>query len=139
MANKHETIVNNLITDFSVQNRGRLFKNHTGGAWMCNRVDEDYFITDEKNNKNYRIVTLFNARFIKYGLRAKNEKLVDLVGFEFINNVPVWCMVEVKTKSHMRLESHQKDALNMAVNMGGRAYIAREIDSGYELEEWVVK
>lgn len=139
MAGKHEQIVNDLIITWSVQGRGRLFKNHTGGAWMCNKVISDKMTKDPKTGRLIKIVTLFNARFIKYGLRAKDEKLVDLVGFEVVEGRPVWCVIEVKTDGYSKITKEQKNCLDMAVRFGGRAYVARESVDGYSIDEWMVK
>jgi len=136
MANKHESIVNQLMFDWSECNRGRLFKNHTGGAWTSTRVDNEHFITD-KNKRQFKVVTLWNASFIKYGLRAGDKKFTDLVGFELINGVAVFCCVEVKTFGYKTLTDEQKDCLNMCVNFGGRAYVAMETEEGYFLERWL--
>lgn len=135
MASTHEQIVEKIQTDWSVQNRGRVFKNHSGGAWR-GRVTEELFITDKKNNRK-RIIHLYDANFIKYGLRSKSQTLLDLMGFEIIDNVAVFCGIEAKTLKHKKLEKGQIDALNMIKNFNGRAYVARQIESDkieYEME-----
>lgn len=144
MASKHEQIVNQLMIDWSECNRGRLFKNHTGGAWTSTRIDNEYYITD-KNKRQFKVVTLWNANFIKYGLRAGDKKFTDLVGFEFFIlydkdgnevNIAVFTCIEVKTFGYKTLTDEQKDCLNMCVNFGGRAYVAMETEDGYFLERW---
>ena len=137
MATNHEKIVSQLMLDWSSSNRGRLFKNHTGGAWTSTRIDNEYFVTD-KNKRQFKVVTLWNANFIKYGLRAGDKKFTDLVGFEVMDNKAVFCCIEVKTFGYKTLTDEQKDCLTMCVNFGGRGYVAMETDEGYFLEEWKV-
>jgi len=75
---------------------------------------------------------------------SKNGKKVvgfpDLFGWEYdtryVKPVPVFCMIEVKTRKYSKLTQEQKNHLNYCVSIGGKAYVAREVDSGYDLVEW---
>lgn len=101
--------------DWSKNNRGRLFKNHVGTAF------------------------LYAGKKISYGLGKGTS---DLIGFEYIkihelNTAPVFCAVEIKTVASPRLTSLQKNFLNYIKSIGGRAYIARENDENYSLSEYV--
>ena len=88
------------------EKRGRLFVNPCG------------FATKEK---------------VKYGLHNGSS---DLIGFEYVNRYPVFCCVEIKTKAYPKLSKEQKIWLDMVVNIGGRAYIAREKKDEYVIEEY---
>ena len=121
MADKHTAIQTQVITDWSVQKRGRLF--------ICQQGKFRYLHTDG-------VITI--SPYPK-----KQSGFPDLFGWEFddryIIPVPVFCMVEVKTVKYSKLSPEQLDHLNYCVQIGGRAYVARETDSGYELVEWGVK
>ncbi len=75
-------------------------------------------------------------------LTRKFKGFSDIFGFEFdpryVQPIPIFCVVEVKTKND-RVRPEQIDFLNYIVQIGGRAYVARESDSGYDLIEWRVE
>jgi len=121
MASKHEIIVRAVVTSWSVERRGRLYTMKQGLATPWG----------ESTPKWYGPYP---------GKRTKG--FPDIFGFEFDNRyikpIPVYCVVEVKTKGDT-LKSGQKNYLNYAVSIGGRGYVAMEDDSkkGYNLTEWV--
>lgn len=102
---------------WSMSGRGRLWDNETGSAYR-----------DYKGKRSY----------VKYGLDKGSP---DLIGFEIIEGVPIFCGVEVKTISYSKLSKEQTEWLNMLVVFGCRAYVARESnnDNGYILEEWKIR
>lgn len=120
MASKHELIVRNVIISFSVERRGRLYTMQQG------------LMTPWGSDKPIWIGPY-------PGKRTKG--FPDIFGFEFdkryIKPVPVYCVVEVKTKEDV-LRPDQKNYLNYAISIGARAYVAIEDESlvGYELTEW---
>lgn len=126
MASKHEVIVQAVQSDFSVQRKGRLFKMMQG---------------------TFR--ALHSEAIIRVSpYPAKNDGYPDLTGFEYMpysyfenhqykeKRVPVYCLCEVKTYAYPKLSEGQIDHLNYCVQIGGRAYVARESDRGYDLIEW---
>jgi len=128
LASKHEQILLEVIKKWSVEKRGRLFKMMQG---------------------TFR--ALHSDKIIRVSpYPGKINGFPDLTGFEFITyqkyenwqykevRVPVFCMIEVKTKKYSKLTQEQKDHLNYCVQIGGKAYVARENDSDedYELREW---
>ncbi len=131
MAHKHEEIIRNIQMQWTSDGRGRLFKNDNGKAWR-GRITEERIIDGRK------VLELFGAVLIKYGLCPGSS---DLVGWELIEYgdqvVPVFCAVEVKTMRD-RVKDDQRNWLDTVARMGGRAYLAREDDSeqGYKMEGW---
>jgi len=131
MSTAHEKIVSQIILDWSKDNRGRLFKNHQGQAWTgkTHSVIGDSFA-----------LMLEYPKKITFGLQVGSS---DLIGWEmeykFHRQIPYFCSIEVKTKASPKLTTEQIDWLNNIVRIGGRAYIARESDDGYELKEWEVE
>ena len=121
MASKHELIVLQVMTDFSVQRRGRLYK-MMQGTFRALHSDEIIRISPYPK---------------------KQAGYPDLTGFEYdmryIKPIPIYCLVEVKTLKYSKLTQEQKDHLNYCVSIGGKAYVAREVESGYELVEWRVE
>lgn len=105
----HSEICQQLKIDWTKTKRGRLFLNPCGYA------------TKEK---------------VHYGLFKGSS---DLIGFEYINNNPIFCAVEVKTKKYSTLKPHQIDWLSLVKRANGRAYVAMEKDNGYELKEFVAE
>ena len=131
MAGKHEVIVEQVITSFSMERRGRLYKMKQGLAIPWKNYQAGIFIP------------------IWFGpLIHKFKGFSDIFGFEFMTysvydlyqykevKVPVFCAIEVKTKAYSKLSEGQKDFLNYIVQIGGRGYVARESDEGYELTAW---
>ena len=106
MADTHSKIIKQVQIDWTADHRGRLFQNPTGYA---------------------------NKEHVHYGL---HEGSSDLFGFEYINDYPIVCSVEVKTIAYPKLSKDQIVWLNMIVKCGGRAYIAREHNDRYILEVW---
>ncbi len=129
MADRHTIIQTNVITDWSVQKRGRLF--------ICTQGKFRYLHTDG-------VITV--SPYPK-----KNPGYPDLHGFEYIPffyydnyqykeiTVPVYCLVEVKTLVYPKLTEHQQAHLNYCIQIGGRAYVAMEAGDGHELIDWEVK
>lgn len=119
MASKHELIVEQVIMSFSMNKRGRLYKMVQGVAVPINGIAP-----------------------INFGPLKGFTGFSDIFGFEYdpryVRPVPIFCVVEVKTKND-RVRPEQKDFLNYIVQIGGRAYVARESDSGYDLIEWRVE
>jgi hypothetical protein len=131
MSHKHEEIVRKIMIRWTEEKRGRLFKNDNGKAWRGR-------ITEERMIDGRKVLELFGAVTIKYGLFPGSS---DLVGWEFIRYgdqiAPVFCAVEVKTKGD-RVRDEQRNWLDAVSRMGGRAYLAREEGEEYTVEEWVV-
>lgn len=133
MSAKHELIVKKVQLQWTREGRGRLFKNDNGKAWRGR-------ITEERIIEGRKVLELFGAVMIKYGLFPGSS---DLIGWELITYgdqvAPVFCAVEVKTIGD-RVRPDQRNWLDAVARMGGRAYVAREDDSeaGYKLEEWGV-
>lgn len=112
--------------DWSKENRGRLWENDNGTAYVGEKTG-DFAKAQELGIK------LSNPKYIKYGLKPGSS---DLIGFEFINGIPIFCSVEVKTKAYPRLSDDQKKWLYLNKMSGCRVYIARESENGYDLSEW---
>ncbi len=132
MADKHTIIQTQVITDWSVQKRGRLF--------ICQQGTFRYMHSEGCITIN------------PYPPNKKGKKVngfPDLFGFELItvphqnpgsfNIFPVFCMVEVKTYVYPELTEEQINHLNYCVQIGGKAYVARESGGGYDLTPWEVK
>ena len=123
MADRHTIIQTQVITDWSVQKRGRLF--------ICTQGTFRAMYSDA-------VITV--CPYPK-----KRNGFPDLYGWEYdtryIRPVPVFCMVEVKTLKYSKLTEDQKDHLNYCLQIGGHAYVAMENESwgGYELREWEVR
>jgi hypothetical protein len=120
VASKHEIIVQALQTDFSVHRRGRLYKMMQGT------------FRDMHSDKVIRI-----SPYPK-----KRDGFPDLFGFEYAPfcgvKIPVYCLIEVKTIAYPKLSQGQIDHLNYCVQIGGRAYVAREYCDSYELTAWSI-
>ena len=134
MSQKHEQIENQVIFDWSEQGRGRLFKNDNGTAWVGK---------PHQTNKNNAILLSWPQK-ITFGLYPGSS---DLIGWEFVEftdfsaniDIPIFCSIEVKTFAHPKLTEKQINWLNNVVNIGGKGYVARETEKGYNLEEWRIK
>ena len=126
MAGEHKKIVLQIQMDWSKENRGRLFENDNGMAWIGKILNES--VSDNKKH-----VEIWPAIKIRYGLK---KGCSDLVGFELINNFPIVCCIEVKTKRYKKLSDDQIEWLDFTKMFGGRAYVARESEEGYDLIEW---
>lgn len=133
MADRHESIVREVMLQWSREKRGRIFKNDNGKAWRGR-------ITDERVVGGKKTIELFCAVMIKYGLFPGSS---DLIGWEFAEyidasgepvTVPIFCAIEVKTTGYKRINEEQQNWLNAIARMGGRAYVARESADGYELK-----
>ena len=117
MADRHEIIVQAVQTDFSVSRRGRLFKMMQG---TFRALHSDAIIRVSPYPK-------------------KQNGYPDLTGFEYNSDgIPVYCLVEVKTLKYSKLTQEQQDHLNYCVQIGGRAYVARESGDTYILEPWQI-
>lgn len=114
MSSKHEAIKKQVMIDWSVSNRGRLWSNSQYSGKVGNQ-------------------------YVKAGMGKGTS---DLIGFELLNigvnvgSIPYFCAIEVKTKAAPIIKPAQKDFLNYISSVGGMAYIAMETDEGYMLEEW---
>ena len=128
MAGKHEVIVEQVIMSFSLEKRGRLYKMKQGLAVPINSDAPVWFGPLTRKFKGFP--DIFGFEFMTYSV-------YDLYQYKEVK-VPVFCAIEVKTKSYSKLSDGQKDFLNYVVQIGGRAYVARETDSGYDLIEWEV-
>lgn len=120
MASVHEVIKWKLISDWSVEKRGRLYCMNQGMA-----------------------TPLHGENPIWFGpLKRKFRGFPDTFGFSWVKfdgkRVPVFTGIEVKTRND-DLSKDQKDKLTMIVNFGGFAYVAWEADNekGYYLQEWL--
>lgn len=141
MADTHEKIVQQIILDWSHTGRGRLFKNHQGTAWIGKPA---------ATNKRGALL-LDHASKITFGLKIGSSDLIGWEMMEYVLNepvvkvkpfiVPLICSIEVKTKAHPKLSQEQIDWLNNIIDIGGRAYVARESDDLhiYDLVEWLKK
>lgn len=135
MSHKHEEIVRKIMVQWTEEKRGRLFKNDNGKAWRGR-------CTDERIIDGRKVVELFVAVLIKYGLCPGSSDLIGWELAEYIDSgfqpvtVPIFCAVEVKTGID-RVRDDQKNWLDTVARMGGRAYLAREDGRGYTMEEWV--
>ncbi len=125
MADRHEIIVQAVQSDWSVQRRGRLYKMMQG---TFRALHSDAIIRVSPYPK-------------------KQDGFPDLFGFEFVELAngqdiilfPIHCLIEVKTLVYPTLTEHQQAHLNYCVQIGGRSYVARESEDGYELIGWEVR
>ena len=121
MADRHTIIQTQVITDWSVQKRGRLFI-CTQGTFRAMHSDAVITVCPYPKKRN---------------------GFPDLYGWEYDNRyikpVPVFCMVEVKTLVYPKLTEDQVNHLNYCVQIGGRAYVAMESDNGYDLIPWMIE
>ncbi len=125
MADRHEIIVQAVQSDWSVQRRGRLYKMMQG---TFRALHSDAIIRVSPYPK-------------------KQDGFPDLFGFEFVELAngqdiilfPIHCLVEVKTLVYPTLTEEQKNHLDYCVQIGGRAYVARESGDGYELIGWEIR
>ncbi len=121
MADRHEIILLQVLLDWSKTKRGRLYKMMQG---TFRALHSDAIIRVSPYPK-------------------KQDGFPDLFGFEYDNRymkpVPVYCLVEVKTKAYGKLTEAQIDHLNYCVQIGGRGYVARESGDSYELIDWEVR
>ena len=95
------------------------------------QVQQDW--TKNKRGRLFRNDNGWCKTVGRYGLGVGTS---DLIGFELINDNPIFCVIEVKTKAHKYLTEEQILFLNHIKNFGGRAYVAMETDEGYKLTEW---
>lgn len=128
MGNKHTQIQTQVISDWSVQKRGRL-----------------YIVTQGTFKSMYSDAIIRVSPYPK-----KQDGYPDLHGFELLSysyydnyqykeiKVPVYCLIEVKTIAYPGLTKEQKMHLDYCISIGGKAYVAREIKENpwYKLEPW---
>jgi hypothetical protein len=134
MSQTHEEIVNMVQQQWSRENRGRLFKNHVGQAYV-GKKENDFF----RHGK--RIIQLKFASKIIYGLSKGSS---DLIGWEYVTvddyaSVSIFCAIEVKTKAYPKFTTDQILWLNNVVSTGGKAYEAKENFNGYDLIPWEIR
>lgn len=108
MADKHSEIEQLVMLHWTESGNGRLFKNPIGLATIGKYT-------------------------IRYGLKPGSS---DLIGCEFINEVPVFCSIEVKTIDYSKISAKQKRWLNWVEAINGKAYIAREYKDIWKLFKW---
>lgn len=121
MSSRHEVIKWKLISDWSVEKRGRLYCMNQGMA-----------------------TPLHGENPIWFGpLKRKFKGFSDTFGFEYENSkmgmrLPVFTVIEVKTRND-DLSKDQRDFLDYIKSTGGNAYVAWEADNekGYHLQEWL--
>lgn len=118
MASKHELIKWAVIKEWTETGRGRLYCMNQGLATPFNGTSPIWFGP----------------------LKRKFKGFPDTFGFDRENNfeVPVYCVLEVKTIGHPKLSKEQKMYLNYVISIGGRAYVAMEdrSEKGYFIKEW---
>ena len=122
MASLHETIKWQVISDWSVKDRGRLYCMNQGMAVPINGDNPIWFGP----------------------LKRKFKGFPDLFGFELVVDfshlkpVPIFTVIEVKTKAYSKLSANQKRFMEYIESIGGRCYVAMEADNekGYTLKEW---
>ena len=112
LASKHEAILWSVISDWTAQRRGRLYKMTQGLAVPVNGETPIWFGPLKRKFKGFP--DLFGFEIERVG-----------VDFAFLQDVPVFCVVEVKTSGD-RIKPNQKIYLNWAITQGIRAYVARE-------------
>lgn len=119
MANKHEIIVQAVISDWSVQGRGRLYTMQQG---LMTPWGSD------------------NPIWIGPYPGKREKGFPDIFGFEFaeyeIDKTPIYTVVEVKTIVYPTLTKKQKMYLDYVIHIKGQAYVARESGDSYVLNSW---
>ncbi len=131
MASKHEIIVRNVITFFSVEHRGRLYTMQQGlmTPWGS---DNPIWIGPYPGKRTKGFPDIFGFEFekIKYPATCPGE-------VDDSEIIPVYCVIEVKTIKD-KLKPDQIFYLNYASSIGAFAYVAKEDESekGYNLERW---
>ena len=126
MASKHTAIMIRVVSDWTVQKRGRLYI-MTQGTFQAMHSDTIIRVSPFPKKIKMAFPDLFGFEIERIG-----------IDFAFLQDVPVFCVVEVKTSGD-RIKPNQKIYLNWAITQGIRAYVAREDNdqaSGYRLEEW---
>ncbi|MBP7735987.1 MAG: VRR-NUC domain-containing protein [Spirochaetes bacterium] len=137
MALRHEEIVQRVMLQWSREGRGRLFKNPNGKAWRGR-------ITDERMVDGRKVIELFDAVMLRYGLIAGSSDLIGWELAEYIDighepvTLPIICVIEVKTIAHKRLDPDQRNWFDTIAGIGGRAYLAMECGDGYDLRKWEI-
>lgn len=146
MADRHTIIQTQVITDWSVQKRGRLFI-CSQGTFRAMHSDAVITVCPYPKKRNgfpdlfgFEFVTLCDLAKDDIGSDPINELclIMDCGCCGFNRKVPIHCLIEVKTKKYPKLTQGQQDHLNYCVSIGGRAYVARESDNEYDLIEWTV-
>ncbi len=136
---ERENIINRLLAIAWTKKGGRLWRITPGLLW-AGRVTEQYTLDKQRNGTQLRVMEMINPRPIK----MFKSGMPDNIGFEMVEitpdmvgkSLPVFCMVEAKTKRYPRISDEQRDKLSAFAAMGVRCYVAREAGEGYELEEW---
>lgn len=123
MATTHEIIIRKVVTSWSVDKRGRLYSMRQGLA-----------------------VPIGCENPVWYGPYpgSRQKGFPDIFGFEFLYRpqtlkpLPVYCVIEVKTKAHPKISDEQKNYLTYVDSIGGNPYVAMEDDNeeGYILYRW---
>jgi hypothetical protein len=128
-----ENIINKFLAIRWTARGGRLWRITPGKLWAGEVVG---------NNKN--IIALKNSRPIEMFKKGTPDNLgyemvvitPDMVG----KKLPVFCLVESKTKAYKKITTKQKKKLDFYSSVGVKCYIARENndpDGVYDLIEWV--
>lgn len=115
------------MIDWSRTNRGRVFKNPEGQAWVGKTLQ-----TDKKD-----AILIQYPRKITFGLKIGSS---DLIGWEYSLHdgftFPIFCSIEIKTLASPTVTDYQILWLNNMLRIGGRAYLAMETAYGYDLKFW---
>jgi len=129
MADKHELIVRNIITSWSVNRRGRLYK-MMQGTFKALYSDAIIRVSPYPGSRQKGFPDIFGFEFIPYCYYDNHQYKEKMI--------PVYCVIEVKTFAYPTVSDDQKNYLNYCNSIGGRAYLAREDNSreGYKLERW---
>ncbi len=121
MASKHQLIQNKVIQDWTAQRRGRLYN-----------CPQGLFVPWADKDKTDPVPKWIGP------LSRKFKGFPDCFGFELVDELPIFCTVEVKTiKDPIR--PAQKKVMTALKSFGVRCYIAKETEAGapeYELKEF---
>jgi hypothetical protein len=109
MANKHSEIEQQVMLYWTQTEKGRLFKNPIG-------------------------IATIGKHTIRYGLKPGSS---DLIGCEMVDNLPVFCSIEVKTLDYPKVSKKQQRWLNWVDAINGQAYIVREYEDTFKLFRWI--
>lgn len=133
MSNRHECIKWEVISDWTKQNRGRLYCMNQGLAipW----AEYDRAVQEAKRGFFKKILSLIPRWFGP--LKRKFKGFPDTFGFEFVNGLPIFCVVEIKTRNDS-LSKHQRRVMGWLNSVGVRCYVAKENqnDNGYTIKRW---
>ena len=135
MANKHQLIQQRVIMDWTKNKRGRLYN-----------CSQGLFIPWAERKYIDPVPRWIGP------LSKKFKGFPDTFGYEIetfydypvdgaVRTVPIFCVVEVKTKND-DLSKDQIRVMNFLLSVGVRCYVAREAETGapdYYIEEYVTR